>query len=138
MFAAGIIAYRNNWLGQITPKMGKKWLGIGFASLLILFGIFALWELEGFEGGLNPAGFFYTLYESIMCVGMSIGLIALFQGRLNIQGKIAKAMAEDNYTVYLFHIPVLAALQFALIGVSIDPMLKFAIVLAIGSRSASW
>jgi len=104
----------------------------GAGRLLLLGGIFVLWGDSGFPGGLNPAAFFYTLYESILCVGLSIGLIALFRDRFNTQGKIAKTMADDSYTVYLFHIPVLLALQLALIDVGIDPLLKFVMFLAIG------
>jgi glucan biosynthesis protein C len=43
-----------------------------------------------------------------------------------------KALADNSFTVYLIHIPIIVFLQILLIGVTIDPLIKFAIVGAIG------
>ena len=67
-----------------------------------------------------------------MCVSMCIALLALFKNRFNSQGRIAKAMADNSFTVYLIHIPFILFLQYLLIGVPIDPLIKFIIVGAIG------
>ncbi len=67
-----------------------------------------------------------------MCVSMCIALLALFKNRYNSQGPIAKALANNSFTVYLIHIPIIVFLQYLLIGVAIDPLIKFAIVGAIG------
>lgn len=67
-----------------------------------------------------------------MCVSMCIALLALFKNRFNSQGPIVKALANNSFTVYLIHIPIIVLLQYMLIGVAIDPLIKFAIVGAIG------
>ena len=67
-----------------------------------------------------------------MCVSMCIALLAFFKNRFNSQGPIAKALANNTFTVYLIQLPVVIILQYMLIGVAIDPLLKFAIVGAIG------
>ena len=40
-------------------------------------------------------------------------------------------MADNAFTVYLIHIPVIIFLQYLLVGVAIDPMFKFLIVSAV-------
>ena len=70
--------------------------------------------------------------DGIMCVSMSIALLAFFKKRFNSQGPVAKALANNAFTVYLIHIPIIIILQILLIGVAIDPLIKFAIVGAVG------
>jgi peptidoglycan/LPS O-acetylase OafA/YrhL len=59
-------------------------------------------------------------------------LLALFKNRFNSQGPFAKALANNSFAVYLIHLPIIVFLQFQLIGVAIDPLIKFAIVGTLG------
>jgi peptidoglycan/LPS O-acetylase OafA/YrhL len=63
---------------------------------------------------------------------MCIALLALFKNRFNSQDPIAKTLSDNAFTVYLIHIPIIVLLQYMLVGVAIDPLIKFAIVGAIG------
>lgn len=85
-----------------------------------------------FSGGLRLESLIGTTWEAFMCVSMCIALLALFKERFNSQGPIAKALANNAFTVYLIHIPVIVFLQYLMIGVAIDPLIKFAIVGAVG------
>ena len=67
-----------------------------------------------------------------MCVSMCIALLALFKNKFNSQSPLAKALASNAFTVYLIHIPIVIFLQYLLIGVAIDPLIKFVIVGALG------
>ena len=69
-----------------------------------------------------------STWEAFMCVSMCIALLALFKNRFSSQGRIEKVMADNSFTVYLIHIPIIVFLQYLLIGVPIDPLIKFAIV----------
>jgi len=62
-----------------------------------------------------------------MVVGVCIGLIVLFRQRCNYQGKLAKNLAVNVYTVYLIHPLVLVGFAYAFHTVALYPLLKFVI-----------
>jgi hypothetical protein len=109
IFALGLIAYRRNWFYKLTPKMGRDWSLIAFIVTLIFACLVTLPMIRGASGpqqtGLPIAGgfqwlaFYYALWESFMIVGVCIGLIVLFLQRLNHQGRLAKNLAANVYTV---------------------------------------
>ena len=82
MFAAGILAYNDNFFDRITYRDGKRWLalslgiGIPFWMLIIFFGGPADGIME-IEGGMNWPAFFYALWESYTCVTFSIALVKM-------------------------------------------------------------
>jgi surface polysaccharide O-acyltransferase-like enzyme len=88
-------------------------------------------DLTKLGGGLHWQAFAYALWESIYCIGMSIGLITLFRKRWNTQGKTAKNVSANVYTMYLIHAPVLVGVSVLLVVILIFALLKFVIVLAI-------
>ena len=58
-------------------------------------------------------------------VGVCIGLLVLFRQRLNHQGRLAKNLAANVYTVYLIHPLVLVGFAYAFQTVALSPLLKF-------------
>ena len=88
------------------------------------------WDITRLAGGLHWEAFAYALWESIYCIGMSIGLVTLFRKKWNTQVKAAKTVSANAYTIYLIHAPVLVGISVLLVVVLIFPMLKFIIVLA--------
>ena len=87
---------------------------------------------EEFSGGLTLASLLGSFWEAFMCVSMCIALLAFFKNRFNSQSPIAKALANNSFTVYLIHLPIVIFLQYLLIGVSTDSLIKFVIVGALG------
>jgi len=69
--------------------------------------------------------------ESIYCIGMCIGLVALFRKKWNTQGKASKTVSGNAYTIYLIHAPVLVGISVLLVVILIFALLKFVIVLVI-------
>jgi peptidoglycan/LPS O-acetylase OafA/YrhL len=88
--------------------------------------------LKLFSGGLTFASLIGSTWEAFVCVSMCIVLLALFKNRFDSQSRITKAMADNSFTVYLIHIPIIVFLQYLLIGVKMDPLIKFAIVAVLG------
>lgn len=139
LFAAGIVAYREGWIDAIPEATAKLWSRIAKLTIILLPVAIVITNgmqfsegLKIFSGGLTVASLIGSIWEALLCVSMCIALLALFKNRFNSQGRIAKAMAENSFTVYLIHIPFILFLQYLLIGVPIDPLIKFAIVGAIG------
>jgi glucans biosynthesis protein C len=60
-----------------------------------------------------------------------IGLLALFRQRWNRQGRLAKSLAANVYTVYLIHPLVLVGFAYAFQTVTLYPLLKFVIAVLI-------
>jgi glucan biosynthesis protein C len=58
-------------------------------------------------------------------------LLVLFRQRWNRQGRLAKSLAANAYTVYLIHPLVLVSFAVAFQAVALYPLLKFAIAVLI-------
>lgn len=131
LFAAGILAYRRGWLDNMPAATAKAW-SIGAVLMVVAVPVlFFTVGGDGFDGGLSANALIWAVWEALMGVSMCIALLALFKKRFTGQGKVLKAMADNAFTVYLFHIPIVVFLQYLLVGIAIDPMLKFLIVSAI-------
>ena len=132
LFVVGVLAYRNDWFRTLPAATGRKWGNIAILLGVALFVLFIIFGGSLTSGGPTVASLAMSLWEAFMCVSMCIALVALFRGRFNIQGKVAKALSDSSFTVYLIHIPVIVFLQYMLIGVSLPNLAKFAIVCLVG------
>ncbi len=131
LFAAGIVAYRRGWLDRIPAATAKAWTIVAALMAVAAPVIFFTLGDSGFHGGLSAMALLWSAWEALMCVSMCIALLALFKNRFGGQGRIAKALADNTYAVYLVHLPVVVFLQYLLVGVDIHPLLKFlAVVIA--------
>jgi peptidoglycan/LPS O-acetylase OafA/YrhL len=124
MFGAGIVAYRRGWLDEIPAAAAKLWrrvAGLMVRGIIVLY--FTFGDNNG--GGLSAGAFLEAFRESLLCTGMSIGLPALFRKKYSWQSRLTKVLSDNAFTVYLIHIPIVVFLQYLLVGVAIDPLLKF-------------
>jgi surface polysaccharide O-acyltransferase-like enzyme len=133
LFVIGVLAYRRNWFLGTSDAVGKLWLGIAIASIVLLPVIFvAGGAMEGkvdvFKGGIHWQAAVTALWEAFLCMGMVIGLLILFRRRLDRQGPLARAMSASCFAVYIIHQPVLILLGFVLKGVPLPHLLKFVLV----------
>jgi surface polysaccharide O-acyltransferase-like enzyme len=134
LFFVGVIAYRGDWFQRISVATGKLWLVTVLFLILVVFPIIfvLVGALEGntdaVAGGLTWQSFIFSVWEELICVGMIIILLVWFRERFNRQGAVAKAMSDSTFAVYFIHAPVLVFLALALRGVTLYPLLKFALV----------
>jgi glucan biosynthesis protein C len=132
LFAAGIIAYREGWMDAIPKTAAKLWSGIAVFTVLFLI-VISLWNRDALLlGGIGPGSLVGSFWQAFFCVSTCIALLAFFRDRFNSQGPLAKVLANNSYTVYIIQLPIIIFLQFLLIGVEIDPLIKFIIVGAVG------
>lgn len=128
MFTAGIVAYREGWIDAIPEATAKLWSRVAILMVPILLVIGAATDSGQFSGGLTIASLLGSFWEAFMCVSMCIALLALFKNRFNVQGTFAKALANNAFTVYLIHLPIVIFLQYLLTGIPIEPLVKFVMV----------
>ena len=120
MFCLGVLCGKNGWLEKLTLKKGLIWLVLGLAPTLVLGPIFME---EAFLGaGFTLYGLLAALREAFMCVGLIVGMLALFRARFNRAGAFARMLSANAYTVYIIHIPIVLLLQLWVRGFGWGPV----------------
>lgn len=138
-FAAGIAAYRNNWLQGITEPIGRKWSVITAAAVLAYcIIVIVAWSshtgLSFLRGGLSLRTLLATYVETVIAVGSLISLSYIFRKFFNGQPGVVKGMAQDAYAVFIFHAPVIVAYTYLTRGIfNGHPFLKFVTAFIAGS-----
>ena len=67
--------------------------------------------------------------EALTAIGFSIGIIALFKKKVNIDNKITGLLRDNSFGIYFFHAPIMVTISLILKNWMINPLLKFLIVL---------
>ena len=132
LFTLGLIAYRRNWLASLPDRTGRLWLII---AVLLIFLWIPMMLIGGaidndapFKGGWHWQSLMYAIWESFLCLSMSIGLIYAFRRYLHQRGTIAGFLVPNAYTAYLIHPPVIVLLAIAVQGIVFYPLLKWIVV----------
>lgn len=134
LFVAGLWAFRRGWLVAFSDQQARTWRWVVLVCVLALpalpvaAGVASGTLDERVEGGLNWLSFGYSLWEGFLCVSMVITLLALFRRRFDNQGRLAKAMSEPAFAVYIIHPAVIVPLALALSGMRMNLSLKFLLV----------
>jgi surface polysaccharide O-acyltransferase-like enzyme len=138
MFTAGILIGENNLLEKITDEKNIKWIKITLITGIPLWLIIMLLggALEGhryFNGGFCWQSFAFALWESLTAIGFSIGLIAFFRKKVNIDNRFTGLMRDHAFAIYFIHAPILIFVSLVLRRLGFDPIVKFVAVLIITS-----
>jgi len=133
MFAAGILAYRNRWLPDLPTGLRRAWsivapLAIVALPVFMIVANIGENNIAPFKGGLTPQSAFISIFEAVYCVAMSIMLLGLFRLHLDGQGVFGRFLSRNAYGVYIVHPLVIVPLALALSSLSLDPLLKFALL----------
>jgi fucose 4-O-acetylase-like acetyltransferase len=134
LFVAGTVAYRRNWLAVFPDAQARVWRWAALICVLLLPAlVVAAGALSGQldergAGGLNWLSLAYSVWEGFTCVAMVITVLAWFRKRFNRQGRLARAMSESSFAVYVLHPIIIVPLALALSGVPIDPTVMFLLV----------
>jgi hypothetical protein len=134
LFVAGVWAYRRGWLAALPDRRAGTWRWVTLACLLALpLVAVAGGALEGILdermfGGMNWRSLVYSLWEGFLCVSMCISLLSWFQRRFDHQGRLARAMSESAFAVYILHPAIIVPLALALSGIHMHLNLKLLFV----------
>jgi membrane protease YdiL (CAAX protease family) len=133
-FIIGIYAAHNNWFDDIPSRAGKT-CAVAALLLVAVLPVFVYLTanspagLDLVRGGLHWQAVLFALWEQMTGVMIITAMLWIFSLRFNSQGPVARAMAGDSYTVYVFHPVVLILLSMAFAGLALPQLAKFAIVL---------
>lgn len=133
LFVVGMVAYRRGWLRELPATTGRLWLGIaGFLILafwpLIIAGGALEQDLTALRGGVHWQALAYAMWESLLSVSMSIGLIFLFRRYGDHQGSLARFFSRNAYAAYLVHEVVIVVLAYAGRDLTIYPLFKWGLM----------
>ena len=138
LFGAGVNAARGRWLEKLRLWSGVRWtvivLPVGFAAWLGILrtgGAFA-GNAEAYSGGWHWQAASINLWESFTCVAMCFGLLVIFREAFNWQGRVAKFLSDNAFSVYVFHPPIVIMAARLLHDCSWPPALKFLVLTCMG------
>jgi hypothetical protein len=134
MFAAGIAAHRAGWAATTPSGDGARWIFAGVVGGLLAWAVLigAGGALQGhfdaYGGGWRWQAAAKSVWESAVCVTVSLGLIGLYRRRLNWTGPLFAFLSANAFAVYVFHPPILIAVTRALaLWISGPALAKFAL-----------
>jgi hypothetical protein len=112
LFTAGILAARGHWLSMLRFLSGIRWmlftLSTGFLAwfAIIVTGGALQYGTHAYSGGWHWQSASINLWESFTCVGVCFGLLVIFRDHFNTQGRVAKFLSDNAFSVYVFHPPL--------------------------------
>jgi fucose 4-O-acetylase-like acetyltransferase len=137
LFSLGICAWRRNWLIRIPYRFGVRWLTLvlpvgSLTWLGIIIAALITHTEAKLSGGWTWQSAALCFWESFFCVGICLGLIVLFRDKFNRQGKIARWLSDNAFSVYVFHPPLLIAVTLALRSFDAPKLIKFFFATVLG------
>ncbi|SHJ36128.1 Acyltransferase family protein [Nocardiopsis flavescens] len=132
LFVVGLVAARSGLAEGLSVRAGRA----GFAAAAAAAAAMVL-LIVGSSGGTEFLGggtwqsLAMTAAESVLAVGVIVGLLVLFRERFDRQGRLGRFLSGHAFTVYLIHPVVLVALGHALGGVQAPAVAKFALLAAL-------
>ncbi len=124
LFLLGIAAYRKNYFWSCSNKLGYGILGLG-----ALMGVIVYLRPLLPESVLTILYRGWDLYEPMMGVLLAWGIMILFREQANKTSKLLKGLSGAAYTMYIIHMPVVLAVQYALDRVNLgSATMKFIVV----------
>jgi fucose 4-O-acetylase-like acetyltransferase len=138
LFGAGIAAARGQRLLKLDLLSGVRWLAIvlpaGFLAWLATLkeGRAFTGQAGAYSGGWHWQAASVNLWESFTCVAMCFGLLVIFREAFNGQGRVAKFLSDNAFSVYVFHPPIVIMAARLLHDCSWPPVLKFIVLTCMG------
>lgn len=127
MFWLGTIFYRQQWLAYL-----QGYMAIMYGTLAVVATLLLLLQPAWLPQHVSSE----ALLEACMCVGISVGLMAVFKKWCNSTHRWIRLLSENAYGIYLFHLLIVIAWQIAFVGVAMNGTLKFALVTVLSIASA--
>lgn len=132
LFAAGIAAWRYDWLRQLTWSHVRPWiLALAIAWPALPIGIAIADKIYGpgksnFGGGLTWPAILYAFWEPFVAWGLIAAWLLFFRERLNMPSAVWSWLSRRAYAVYILHPLVLVGVAILLHPWIAPALVKFA------------
>lgn len=135
LFIIGILSYRSKLFDTLPTKLGISSLLVGIV-LSILYAFYFLHRnslpVLFSDGGFTFQSLTWSLWETLMCLGLSFGLVTLFREKFNFQTNFMKILSQVAFIAFVIHVWIIVGLQMALADVALPPLIKFILVCIVG------
>jgi len=135
-FAAGVVAYRGDWFRKMSTTDGLIWLAVGMIASGGIYVAYAFGWWKMAPGGLGLESLMRSIWETVIAVGLSAGLIIAFRELFDRPNRLLRVMAAASFGAYILHPPIVVALQAAIADVTLPAFAKFAVVSLLGTVAA--
>jgi len=124
LFIIGIIAYRKQWLEQLSWSTARRWLWV---SLIVFpaLPIAAIIGGDAINGGWDVTALVYALWEPFIAFGIIMGLLVWFRERFNRANRLFERLSENAFTVYIIHPPIVVGASLLISELAWPPLIKF-------------
>lgn len=119
---AGIIAFQTNLFQRFPSIYGKILLMVGLLMAAKVYFPSYLPDI------INFSGQYFEIFETILGFSLSFGLIVLFRDKLNFSNKLLNIVSGNAYAAYIFHYPIVIAIQYSFDKVPVSSLVKFFVV----------
>lgn len=116
LFLIGTVFNRLGWLNDIKLKTGIFFLLIAIVTYTSQY-----WLPHSISGHWLAE----PLAESLLCVGISLGVIVLFRHYGNKMNFASRLLSENAYGIYLFHLIIVIMLQKMILSWNAAAEIKF-------------
>lgn len=140
LFAAGVAAWRGDWFRAMPANAGLLWLGVGLIASTGVYVAYAVgpWKDLMAVGGPNLPSLLRSAWETVIAVGLSVGLIVAFREMFSQDHPMLGILAAASFGAYILHPTIVIALQAGIIGLALPAFVKFAFVAVAGTLLAFW
>jgi hypothetical protein len=139
MFTTGILAARGRWTLAVDALAGMRWLLVVLpVGFIVWLGVLVAGGATAGNSGAYAGGWHWqaagiNVWESFTCVGLCYGLLALFNAGFNTQGRVARFLSDNAFSVYVFHPPIVVMAARMLHGLSSPAVSKVVILTGLSS-----
>ncbi len=134
MFAAGLAAARGHWLTALDERFCLRWGALMVAAAAPLYAALLMvggalhGDVSDYSGGFNAVSAGKCLWEALVCIGVSLLLLATYRRHFDRQGPVARSLSDAAFGIYWIHPPILIASAFLLQGLALPLIVKAALL----------
>jgi fucose 4-O-acetylase-like acetyltransferase len=130
MFAAGVLAYRGQWLENIPGRLLRFWAPFSAGLIialpaLMLIGSAAGGTVDVFFSGLTWQCAAMCLWFGMACIALSATITLWMRERIAPQSRVAALAGPNTFAVYLIHPLVLVPITYALSFTALPAAARF-------------
>lgn len=130
LFTFGIIAARNNWLANLNPKNGKRWLIVVLIMVFVVFPCFYMVKeathstMGSFQGNGSWQSLIVAVWEQVTGISVIMMLLCITKAKWNTSSPLLQRMARASFATYIIHPLIVISLTVLLKDWAINPAIK--------------
>jgi hypothetical protein len=106
-FLIEILAYKRDWLRSVPGSLGQVGFVLAILASVSLFLVVRIGSDSAWIGHGSWQLADFALWDSILAVGMSLGLITFFSPFTQQREEARPFLSENSFAVYVIHVPVI-------------------------------